>query len=133
MHAIACFCGEAYIVAYDITICTHAQVIQLTPHYCSVDAVTGHACAVMHCAHSRTAVADTLHTHTHKHTGIGLVGEATVLYLDEPTTGLDSAAAHTVVEYITQVAQKTGVIVVMTIHQPSGQVFNMLQVLLPLS
>jgi ATP-binding cassette, subfamily G (WHITE), member 2, SNQ2 len=52
-----------------------------------------------------------------------------VLYLDEPTTGLDSAAAHTVVEYITKVAQKTGVIVVMTIHQPSGQVFNMLQVL----
>eukprot|EP00611_Tribonema_gayanum_P002965 TRINITY_DN1228_c0_g1_i1.p1 TRINITY_DN1228_c0_g1~~TRINITY_DN1228_c0_g1_i1.p1 ORF type:complete len:1434 (-),score=522.22 TRINITY_DN1228_c0_g1_i1:326-4453(-) len=58
---------------------------------------------------------------------IGLVGEAAVLYADEPTTGLDSAAAHSVVKYITKVARETGVVVIMTIHQPSGQVFAMLQ------
>ncbi|KAG5179068.1 P-loop containing nucleoside triphosphate hydrolase protein [Tribonema minus] len=58
---------------------------------------------------------------------IGLVGEAAVLYADEPTTGLDSAAAYSVVKYITKVTRETGVICIMTIHQPSGQVFSMLQ------
>ena len=83
------------------------------------------AVAYTHCP--RTLQTCACYTHANN-TGIGLVGEATVLYLDEPTTGLDSAAAHTVVEHITRVAQKTGVMVVMTIHQPSGQVFNMIQV-----
>ena len=36
---------------------------------------------------------------------------------------LDSAAAYTIVKYITKIARNTGVICIMTIHQPSAAVF----------
>jgi ABC-type multidrug transport system ATPase subunit len=62
--------------------------------------------------------------------GMGMVVSPNVLFLDEPTTGLDSSAAFSMVDYIVQVAQKTGVVVIMTIHQPSAMVFSMLQDLL---
>jgi ABC-type multidrug transport system ATPase subunit len=55
---------------------------------------------------------------------IGLVTKPRALFLDEPTTGLDSTAAHFVVEHIKAVAE-TGVTVIMTIHQPSSEVFAM--------
>ncbi|EDQ89335.1 uncharacterized protein MONBRDRAFT_32401 [Monosiga brevicollis MX1] len=54
---------------------------------------------------------------------IGLVAEASILFLDEPTTGLDSAAAYTIVKYISRIARRTGVTCIMTIHQPSSAVF----------
>jgi ABC-type multidrug transport system ATPase subunit len=56
---------------------------------------------------------------------LGLVTKPRALFLDEPTTGLDSTAAHFVVEHIKAVAE-TGVTVIMTIHQPSAEVFAML-------
>lgn len=45
----------------------------------------------------------------------------------EPTTGLDSAAAHSLVEYLVQLAKTTNIPMIMTIHQPSPSVFMMLQ------
>eukprot|EP00045_Choanoeca_perplexa_P016596 m.225179 g.225179 ORF g.225179 m.225179 type:complete len:1297 (+) comp17304_c0_seq1:154-4044(+) len=54
---------------------------------------------------------------------MGLVARAPILFLDEPTTGLDSAAAYTIVKYITKIARNTGVVCIMTIHQPSAAVF----------
>ena len=54
----------------------------------------------------------------------GLIAKPTVLFLDEPTTGLDSTAAHEVVRYVSKVAA-TGVTVIMTIHQPSAHAFSM--------
>lgn len=62
--------------------------------------------------------------------GMGMIVAPNVLFLDEPTTGLDSSAAFSMVDYVVQVAQKSGVIVIMTIHQPSAMVFGMLQDLL---
>jgi len=59
----------------------------------------------------------------------GLISKPSVLFLDEPTTGLDSTAAHEVVTHIASVA-KIGVTVIMTIHQPSAQVFGMLDSML---
>jgi hypothetical protein len=56
---------------------------------------------------------------------IGLITKPRAMFLDEPTTGLDSTAAHFVVEHIKAVA-KTGVTVIMTIHQPSSEVFSMI-------
>jgi ABC-type multidrug transport system ATPase subunit len=56
---------------------------------------------------------------------IGLITKPRALFLDEPTTGLDSTAAHFVVEHVKAVAE-TGVTVIMTIHQPSSEVFAML-------
>jgi hypothetical protein len=50
--------------------------------------------------------------------------------LDEPTTGLDSTAAFSIVSYLVTVAKATNVAVIMTIHQPSALVFDMLDDLL---
>ena len=59
----------------------------------------------------------------------GLIAKPTVLFLDEPTTGLDSTAAHEVVRYVKKVAS-TGVTVIMTIHQPSSDAFAMINSML---
>ncbi|CAM9559455.1 unnamed protein product [Discosporangium mesarthrocarpum] len=58
---------------------------------------------------------------------MGMVAAPRVLFLDEPTTGLDSAAAYSVVGYISKVARETNVVCIMTIHQPAGEVFNQLE------
>ena len=58
---------------------------------------------------------------------LGLIGDTCVT---EPTTGLDSTAAFSIVSYLVKIAKETGVAVIMTIHQPSALVFNMLDDLL---
>nr|WOD55113.1 ABCG transpoter Scarlet2 [Hymenopus coronatus] len=47
-----------------------------------------------------------------------------LLFCDEPTTGLDSFSAHTLVEKMKEMAN-SGRTVLCTIHQPSSDVFNM--------
>ena len=46
---------------------------------------------------------------------------------DEPTTGLDSSAAYSIVKYLSELSAATNVVVIMTIHQPAQIVFDMLQ------
>ncbi|KAL2942015.1 ABC transporter G family member 15 [Bienertia sinuspersici] len=46
-----------------------------------------------------------------------------LLFLDEPTTGLDSAAAFFVVQALRSVARDGGRTVISSIHQPSSEVF----------
>lgn len=53
-----------------------------------------------------------------------------LLHSSEPTTGLDSTAAFSIVSYLVKVAKETNVAVIMTIHQPSALVFGMLDDLL---
>ena len=46
-----------------------------------------------------------------------------LLFVDEPTTGLDSFAAETVVRHLKNMSEK-GRTVLCTIHQPATEVFN---------
>ncbi|KNC50887.1 ATP-binding cassette sub-family G member 2 [Thecamonas trahens ATCC 50062] len=53
-----------------------------------------------------------------------------VLFVDEPTTGLDARAARTVIEALRRVVETRGIIVFATIHQPSVYVFNLFDTVL---
>lgn len=62
-----------------------------------------------------------------------LLSSPSVLFLDEPTTGLDSEAALQVVTYLRRVARCTGVVCLVTLHQPSAEIFHMIDDLLLLT
>jgi len=53
---------------------------------------------------------------------VELVMRPTLLFLDEPTTGLDSAAAITVMQLVKKLSDK-GMSVICTIHQPPAEAF----------
>ncbi len=55
--------------------------------------------------------------------GVELAANPSILFLDEPTTGLDSLAAQSLVRNIRKIAA-SGRSVVCTIHQPSTVIFN---------
>ena len=56
-----------------------------------------------------------------------------ILFLDEPTSGLDSVASYHIVSYLPQLAKRTRLIVVCSIHQPSTSTFGLFDKLLLLS
>ena len=53
-----------------------------------------------------------------------MLTDPSIMFCDEPTTGLDSYMAATVVEVMQKLAQQ-GRTIISTIHQPSSQVFQM--------
>lgn len=59
-----------------------------------------------------------------------LVSKPTVLILDEPTSGLDSFAAEKVMESLSSLSQKENIAVVLTIHQPSSRIVNLINKLI---
>ena len=60
---------------------------------------------------------------------VELVAEPAIFFLDEPTTGLDSQAAASVME-TARIVSNTGVPVICTIHQPSADIFYLFDWLL---
>jgi ABC-type multidrug transport system ATPase subunit len=54
---------------------------------------------------------------------VALLKQPTLLFLDEPTTGLDSASSSAITEEINRVAKDEGAIIICTIHQPSTKVY----------
>lgn len=56
--------------------------------------------------------------------GVELISDPSLIFLDEPTTGLDSYTATNIVEIISKLA-KSGRTVICTIHQPNSDIFNM--------
>lgn len=56
--------------------------------------------------------------------GIELVANPAIIFLDEPTTGLDSSAALLVCKVLQRIAA-TGRSIICTIHQPSEEVFTL--------
>lgn len=58
--------------------------------------------------------------------GVELISDPQIIFLDEPTTGLDSFNAFEVVTNICKMAKEEKKIIVFTIHQPSSEIFNLL-------
>ena len=59
--------------------------------------------------------------------------EAPVLLLDEPTTGLDSKTAESVMQNIIELARRKGTVVICTIHQPNSLITSLFDDLLLLA
>ncbi|KIV85835.1 hypothetical protein PV11_01490 [Exophiala sideris] len=63
---------------------------------------------------------------------IQLLTDSSVLFLDEPTTGLDAAAAFQLVKVLRRLAH-TGRTIVMTIHQPRSEMWQLIDNLIVLT
>lgn len=57
--------------------------------------------------------------------GVELITDPNLVFLDEPTTGLDSFTATSVMESLGDLARKEGRTVISTIHQPNTDIFDM--------
>jgi ABC-type multidrug transport system ATPase subunit len=56
---------------------------------------------------------------------VELISDPKIVFLDEPTTGLDSYNAYEVIELLNNLASK-GKMIIFTIHQPSSEIFYLL-------
>eukprot|EP00475_Leptophrys_vorax_P015691 TRINITY_DN21992_c0_g1_i1.p1 TRINITY_DN21992_c0_g1~~TRINITY_DN21992_c0_g1_i1.p1 ORF type:complete len:674 (-),score=211.74 TRINITY_DN21992_c0_g1_i1:46-2067(-) len=57
--------------------------------------------------------------------GVELITNPSILFLDEPTTGLDSLTAFHVIDTVRKMAHLGNRTVVCTIHQPSSEIFEL--------
>jgi len=55
-----------------------------------------------------------------------LISDPQIVFLDEPTTGLDSNNAFEVVKNICKLAKEDNKLIIFTIHQPSSEIFSLL-------
>ena len=60
-------------------------------------------------------------------------GRRPIILLDEPTSGLDSSAAYHILKELKTLAVTKQVTIVMTIHQPSTETFNLIENLILLA
>ena len=65
--------------------------------------------------------------------GVELIFDPPVLFLDEPTTGLDSFNALNIIELLSNLAKRKQSAIIATIHQPSSRIFMKFDRLLLLS
>ncbi|KAF4350965.1 hypothetical protein F8388_021672 [Cannabis sativa] len=65
--------------------------------------------------------------------GIEAIHDPILLFLDEPTSGLDSTSAFMVVKVLRRIANESGSLIVMSVHQPSYRIIGLLDRLIFLS
>ena len=65
--------------------------------------------------------------------GVDLVVEPSLIFLDEPTSGLDSFTALKTMQILKKLTADQDKQVIATIHQPSSEIFQMLDSLLILT
>lgn len=65
--------------------------------------------------------------------GVELITDPSLIFLDEPTTGLDSFIATQVMENLRDLALVHGKTIVSTIHQPNSDIFDMFDKLMLLA
>lgn len=65
--------------------------------------------------------------------GVELITDPELIFLDEPTTGLDSFTATSVMEILGDLARKDNRTVISTIHQPNSDIFEMMDLLVLLA
>ena len=53
-----------------------------------------------------------------------LISDPQVIMLDEPTSGLDSLTSFVIIDYLKKLASEEGRTVLMTIHQPSMDIYK---------
>jgi len=61
----------------------------------------------------------------------GMISNPRILFLDEPTSGLDSFASLNIIQHLRHVADLNCQSVVISIHQPRLQIWNMFHQVLP--
>lgn len=54
-----------------------------------------------------------------------MISDPAVLTLDEPTSGLDSLTSFIIVRHLKKVASQEGKTVLMTIHQPNSEIYEL--------
>eukprot|EP00850_Spirogloea_muscicola_P005787 SM000027S09568 [mRNA] locus=s27:52714:57126:- [translate_table: standard] len=65
--------------------------------------------------------------------GVDLIHDPAVIFLDEPTSGLDSSSALNVMQILADIAEQGRRTVVLTIHQPSFRIIDLIHNLLILA
>jgi ABC-type multidrug transport system ATPase subunit len=53
-----------------------------------------------------------------------LLHDPSIIFCDEPTSGLDAFMANQVIMCLKNLAKQDGLTIVITIHQPSSQIFK---------
>lgn len=56
--------------------------------------------------------------------GVELIQTPNLLFLDEPTTGLDSYTAYQIMQLVQKLKQ-TGITIISTIHSPTNKILNL--------
>ena len=64
---------------------------------------------------------------------IQLLSRPKVLFLDEPTSGLDSKTAMVIIELFDKLAKEENATIIMTVHQPSEDMFSIFETVLLLA
>lgn len=65
--------------------------------------------------------------------GVELISNSPLIFLDEPTSGLDSRTSHTIISYLKGLGERFNKGFILTIHQPSSNIFNLFDQLIILN